>query len=128
MTRRNFIRLTSLFTVYLILTLFSCTFKKDNINYFFYYSTVLWTIFNKKDIIKLGNLYLKSMNSLNTTKKLKKLISDNSEFISGTILKKKIESKIIEDFKTNNFEVIDGWVLSKTEFQQCALFALTQKS
>lgn len=93
MTRRNFIRLTSLFTVYLILTLFSCTFKKDNINYFFYYSTVLWTIFNKKDIIKLGNLYLKSMNSLNTTKKLKKLISDNSEFISGTILKRKLNLK-----------------------------------
>lgn len=36
-----------------------------------------------------------------------------------------IEQQIKKDFETGNTVLVDGWILSKTEARQCALFATT---
>ncbi len=51
-----------------------------------------------------------------------KVISKNSgESLITSLLNKKIE----EDFQKGKTVVINGWVLSDTEAQQCALFSLS---
>lgn len=41
---------------------------------------------------------------------------------------KNIGAKVKDDFLTDNIVVIDGWILSKTEARQCALFSLVPKT
>ena len=38
-----------------------------------------------------------------------------------------ISEKINQDFIKENILIIDGWVLSKTEAQQCALYSIKNK-
>lgn len=40
-------------------------------------------------------------------------------------LEKWLDNKIIRDFNSNNFVIIHGWVISRTEAQQCALLSIT---
>jgi len=35
-------------------------------------------------------------------------------------------TKTVEDFNTGQTVIINGWVLSRTEARQCALFAILQ--
>lgn len=52
-----------------------------------------------------------------------KAISENSE---DAIVHSMLEKKIQKDFETGKTVIVKGWILSKTEAQQCALFSFTQ--
>lgn len=77
----------------------------------------LTNIWDKETLLKIGNTYTETFSDENTKNKLIRLIKNG-----GTNL----ELKISADFKNNNIVVINGWMLSKTEARQCALFSLTQ--
>lgn len=52
-----------------------------------------------------------------------KSISKNSD---NSIITTFLDKKIKQDFESGRTVVINGWVLSETEAQQCALFSLSQ--
>ena len=52
-----------------------------------------------------------------------KIIPVNTE---DAFIRSLLENKIKRDFQVGNTVVIKGWVLSKTEAQQCALYSLSQ--
>jgi hypothetical protein len=52
-----------------------------------------------------------------------KIIPINTE---DALIRSSLEKKIKKDFEVGNTVVIKGWVLSKTEAQQCALFSFSK--
>lgn len=52
-----------------------------------------------------------------------KIIPINTE---DALIRSWLEKKIKKDFEVGNTVVIKGWVLSKTEAQQCALFSFSE--
>jgi hypothetical protein len=78
-----------------------------------------------KDVIDIGVAYIKMTPAENTNLILTNLI------VVGKETRKKsaatveiIESKIKDDFTNKDTLIINGWVISRTEARQCALFSL----
>lgn len=83
-------------------------------------------IWDGNTIGEIGEAYCKKFPNENSERKLVKLLSD---YASADELTKTIEilrQQITEDYRQKNTVMIGGWVLSKTEARQCALFSLTQ--
>jgi len=79
---------------------------------------------DSKSIIEIGKLYLKQVPNENSERKLVSLIpiGDFSDINTVEI----IQQQITDDYKSGETIIIDGWILSKTEARQCALYSLTQ--
>ena len=74
-------------------------------------------IWDTQTIISTGNKYRLQTPAENTERSLvKKLKADLLT----------LEEKIRKDFETGNTVIVDGWILSKTEARQCALFSITE--
>lgn len=63
---------------------------------------------------------------------ISKLMTDQngktlSRTLSASNLSLALRKKIQQDFQKGQYLFVDGWVLSETEAQQCALFSLSQK-
>ncbi len=94
---------------------------------------ILTTISDTNMIAKLGNAYLGRVDSENTSSRLINALMTNTN--GGAIphttdsltLQRLVSEKIQYDFETGETVVINGWVLSKTEARQCALFSLSQQ-
>lgn len=85
---------------------------------------------NNEELFLIGKAYIDKNPLENSENLLKKyLLTDdrgNSYKVnSKTELVKWLDVKIIEDFKLKNFLILNGWVISRTEAQQCALLSLT---
>lgn len=50
-----------------------------------------------------------------------KLMATNDKYALAEF----IDSKVQKDFLGNTTVIVDGWIISKTEARQCALFSLT---
>lgn len=74
----------------------------------------------------IGDAYRKKFPNENDELKLAKLLSDHNSTKESTKTIEVLRQQIIKDYTQNNTVMIDGWVLSKTEARQCALFSLTQ--
>lgn len=46
--------------------------------------------------------------------------------LSGETLESKLDGKVRSDFINGNTVLVDGWILSRTEARQCALFSSVQ--
>jgi hypothetical protein len=55
---------------------------------------------------------------------VKRLSADASD--SGGLENSGLEEKIKKDFEAGNTVIVDGWILSRTEARQCALFSITE--
>ena len=79
---------------------------------------------DNESIIEIGKLYLKQVPNENSERNLVSLlpIGDFSDNNAVEI----IQQQITDDYKSGATIIIDGWILSKTEARQCALFSLTQ--
>jgi hypothetical protein len=74
-------------------------------------------IWDTQTIISTGNKYRSQTPAEDTERSLvKKLSAEPST----------LEEKIRKDFETGNTVIVDGWILSKTEARQCALFSITE--
>ena len=83
-----------------------------------------------KTIKELGKRYLQKFSDENDKKKLKdilltdfdgKKINPNDE----TLILEFLHNKIHEEFSKDQTIILDGWVISRTEGRQCALFSFT---
>ena len=82
-------------------------------------------IWDNETIKKIGNLYRLQMPSENSerplVKSLKAAASEASLANSSNL-----EEVIKKDFETGDTIIVDGWILSRTEARQCALFSLIE--
>jgi len=84
-------------------------------------------IWDGATIGEIGEAYLKKFPNENSERKLAKLLSDYASTEESTKTIEILRQQITNDFKKGNNVMVDGWVLSRTEARQCALFSLTQK-
>ncbi len=82
-------------------------------------------IWDDTKIIKIGEIYRKQFSDENNEGELVTLLSKNVSNDLTTITKI-LQQQVTDDYKMGNIVIVDGWVLSKTEARQCALFSLTQ--
>lgn len=82
-------------------------------------------IWDNETIKKIGNQYRLQMPSENSerplVKSLKAAASEASLANSSNL-----EEVIKKDFETGDTIIVDGWILSRTEARQCALFSLIE--
>jgi len=90
-------------------------------------SELLSYIWDSTTISEIGSLYREKFSDENSEQKLIALLfnNDSTDLIQNTEI---LNKQITNDYKTGNTIMIDGWVLSRTEARQCALFSLTQNN
>ena len=71
----------------------------------------------------LGHTYRASHPEENDPDKLIGLIAMDASVSQGGLMTK-LDKKVREDFKDRNTVLLQGWILSRTEARQCALFSL----
>jgi len=79
---------------------------------------------DNESIIEIGKLYLKQVPNENSERKLVSLLPVGDFSDNNTL--EIIQQQITDDYNSGATIIIDGWILSKTEARQCALFSLTQ--
>ena len=89
---------------------------------------VLLHTVNAKSVIETGQAYLKQFPDENTQDKLRQLLLDKDAPLSSgaKAIHEYFNTKTVEDFNTGQTVMVNGWVLSRIEARQCALFAILQ--
>lgn len=82
-------------------------------------------IWDDATIIEIGEIYRKQFSDENSESTLRKQLSAY-ESTETTTITEVLREQITDDYNNGNTVMLDGWVLSKTEARQCALFSLTQ--
>ncbi len=87
---------------------------------------------DKKELKDIGDVYIKLVPEENNRQKLSDLIllGNNGTVLKSTdkiVIAELIDKKIHDEFTGSNTIVVNGWVVSKTEARQCALFSLTKQ-
>ncbi|SDB52185.1 hypothetical protein SAMN03097699_1885 [Flavobacteriaceae bacterium MAR_2010_188] len=80
-------------------------------------------IWDGTTIGEIGEAYGKKFPNENSERKLAKLLSDYASTVDSTKTIEILRHQIKEDYRQNNTVMIDGWILSRTEARQCALFS-----
>ncbi len=88
---------------------------------------LLLSICNNEAVIALGKIYRKKHIETFSELKLLKLISNDISFEQESITEEMLQRKIIDDYKNGETVMVSGWILSKTEAYQCALFSLAKE-
>ncbi len=129
MNRRNFIWTLSVGSAVVFIPMYGCQDKLTDIEFLAIPVSMLNV--SSVDIVeKLGELYKKSVPEESEYEVLVRLLkSKDSDSKIGDIkgekaIQKMLKQKITTDFENDNIVVLDGWILSKTEARQCALFSL----
>ncbi|MEO0528477.1 MAG: hypothetical protein AAFZ89_14690 [Bacteroidota bacterium] len=81
-------------------------------------------IWEADTIRNIGNQYRMGMPEEDNEKSLVGLLNvgDQNKYKAIETLQKEIQ----KDFDTGNTIILDGWILSRTEARQCALFSIVQ--
>ena len=83
----------------------------------------LLTIWDQDTAIDIGGKYLSQFPEEGNKRKLVRLLREN--LVSDDNDVSTALSEVIEkDFLENRMVTVDGWILSRTEARQCALFSL----
>lgn len=125
MKRRNFILLTGVGISAIALPTWYYKYRDLEYDQLLTEPELLSHIWDGKTISQIGEIYLKQFSDENSERKLIKLLSrsDSPELTTTSLM---LQQKITDHYNMGNTVMIDGWVLSKTEARQCALFSLTQ--
>lgn len=129
MKRRTFIWTSAAAVVTVLLPLSNCS-SEPGFDEILANPITLSHINDTNTIHKLGDFYLKLTQDEAHKDNLKKKILKNieSEILSKPsntlLIQNAIIKKIKNDFTMGKTILIDGWILSKTEARQCALFSL----
>jgi len=112
----------------------SCNSDSSDLNSILTLPITLSYILDKEKITEIGESYIGDLQENINQKYLKKLILDGYDIKDSSNLSTDtapifdfLTQKIKHDFDTNNIILIDGWILSKTEAQQCAYYFLINK-
>ncbi|WP_228851797.1 hypothetical protein [Aegicerativicinus sediminis] len=88
---------------------------------------LLSTIWDTTTINAMGQSYRQQFIDENSERSLVKLLNIKASDEESRILEK-LTQQIEEDFKNGDTVALDGWILSRTEARQCALYSLTKVS
>ena len=119
MKRRKFIIISSAGAAYAGLA--SCSFLQQDID-----DTVLAEplflqfIWDQGTMTDIGASYAKIFPEDDFKKQLNKLITENRS--DQEAVKNRLKEIIFKDFSEEETVMLDGWVLSRTEARQCAIF------
>jgi hypothetical protein len=84
-------------------------------------------IMDGKSIYDLGSLYREQTPGESSERELLSLLPAQDETSNDAFLAV-IRKDINTDYENDDVICIDGWILSRTEARQCALFSLNHKS
>lgn len=130
MDRKNFIEIISLCSLGIFIPLISCEGEKNDFERILSFPNSISNIFDEDKIVEIGSMYLKQHDNNYSKSELRKEIlneldttNDSNDANLGVIFSE-LSQKVKEDFKMGMIIIIDGWILSKTEVQQCAFYSL----
>lgn len=130
MKRRKFVALSAMSAASLALSFLNCTNANPELEKVLSAPVVLSHLCDSKTITEIGKAYGTKMPGEYTIQKIEGLLIRNAEGknisakISSTNILSFINKKIHSDFESGKTIILNGWVLSVTEAQQSALFAL----
>ena len=81
---------------------------------------------NEDSLVSMGKQYLELYPQEQDVSLLISLI-DCGQYSQEHTLRRQLQDNIRRDFEFNQTLILDGWVVSRTEARQCALFTLMQK-
>jgi hypothetical protein len=94
--------------------------------------TVLTNFCDEKTIREIGDRYRMQVPEENKEEKLRELLlSDEKKtkkigIPDDETISDLLNKKVNDEFKEGDIVIEDGWILSKTEARQCALFSLAE--
>jgi hypothetical protein len=77
-------------------------------------------------LVLMGKQYLELYPQEQDVSLLISLIN-SSQYCQEQTLRRELQDNTRRDFEFNQTMILDGWVISRTEARQCALFTLMQK-
>jgi hypothetical protein len=85
---------------------------------------------DENTIREIGRYYKKLIPSMYKQSVLRRLLLSDSNgtqvpVAEGSEMKEWLKKRVSHDFKAFNIITVNGWVISSTEFKQCALFSLS---
>lgn len=127
MKRRKFAWITGMGFVALSVPLGCSQFTKPEYDPLLTEPEILSHIWDGATIKEVGSLYRKMFSDENSEATLVSLLTTNysEDLIPAT---KMLQQQISRDYEQGDIVMIDGWLLSRTEARQCALFSLTQNN
>jgi hypothetical protein len=132
MKRKDFILLSFYSGVVVSIPSLGCSTGSTVANRSWVAPSLLSQICDKKTLKEIGTKYRQKFPRESNEQQLESLLlTDNDHKIIPTntedaVIHSLLEKKIKKDFEVGNTVVIKGWVLSRTEAQQCALFSFSQ--
>jgi hypothetical protein len=132
MKRKDFILLSFYSVVGVSIPFLGCNTGSAVANKSWVAPGLLSHICDVKTLKEIGTDYRKKYSGENNEEKLAGLLltdSDHTAIPISTedgVIHSLLEKKIKKDFEVGNTVVIKGWILSKTEAQQCALFSFAR--
>ncbi|GAA4944255.1 hypothetical protein GCM10023314_16560 [Algibacter agarivorans] len=125
MKRRKFILLSGLGISAIAISTWYYKFNTPEYDQLLTEPELLSHIWDDTTIGEIGEMYRKQFSDENSERKLIKHLSDY-ESTEITTITEVLRKQITDDYNKGNTVMVDGWVLSRTEARQCALFSLTQ--
>ncbi|WP_242082892.1 hypothetical protein [Aestuariivivens sediminis] len=125
MKRREFIPLSGLGISAIVIPTYYYKFYTPEYDPLLTEPELLSNILDGTTIRNIGEIYRKQFSDENSERKLAKLLSDYASTESTTTIEM-LRQQIAVDYDKGNTVMVDGWILSRTEARQCALFSLTQ--
>lgn len=131
MKRRNFLWLSLASTAAFMLPSLSCKVKNDALQKILSRPEVLSRFCDAKTVKEIGDSYRKKNSEENNEDQLLDLLLRDTagKTIKTTtdiaFIRTSIRKQVEEDFKAGRITKISGWIISRTEARQCALFSLT---
>ena len=130
MKRRHFIFYTVFSTAAVSIPFLNCSSPDPELDKKLAMPETLAQTYDEKTIMEIGQAYGKTYPDEYSISDLEKLLtktetgksiagSESTEMINSTL-----NAMVKKDFQTGDTVVLNGWILSKTEARQCALFTL----
>lgn len=132
MKRKDFILLSFYSGVAVSIPFFGCNTSSAVANKSWVIPNLLSQICDAKTLKEIGTDYRQKFSGESDAEQLSnllltdidhKIISINTD---DAVIHSLLEKKVKNDFETGNTVVIKGWILSKTEAQQAALFSFSK--
>ena len=130
MKRRHFIFYTVFSTAAVSIPFLNCSSPDQELDKKLAMPETLAQTYDEKTIMEIGQAYGKTYPDEYSIGDLEKLLTktETGKSIAGSETAEMINSTLNEmvkkDFQTGDTVVLNGWILSKTEARQCALFTL----
>ncbi|HKP32258.1 MAG TPA: hypothetical protein VJT83_06005 [Chitinophagaceae bacterium] len=117
MKRRRFVYIAAVTTTGFSLNISSCNTRKSVLSRPEFLSSIL----KKEEITKIGKSYRSQFLQEATSDKLISELQNNNK---AEVSAAEIEQMIKTDFEKGDTLIIEGWILSRTEARQSALYSL----